>query len=357
MGGCNLKTIVSIVGIRPDFIRMSNVFRLLDKEFNHIIIHTGQHFDDALSGSFFKELNIRNPDYNLNIGKSGKEHFYQVSELSVKIIELFREKRINPDLILFLGDSNSVLASVPLKKEGYKIGHIEAGMRSGDRRMLEEINRTVCDHCSDYFFVYHPNYKINLIREGINPDSIFVVGNTIVEVCSELSKNICLKESKKSHIILDIHRPENFNSKDRLSWIINYAESCGKRYDIPVFALSFKRMCEKVFEFGIKHKNVSFVPLMGYKDYLQSIRDSLFLISDSGTAQEEPAFVSTKVIVPRDFTERKESVESKCSFMLNKSNEQYSYKFIESDFEGKTDWMGFGDTSHKIASYLKDILQ
>ena len=156
-----MKTIVSIVGIRPDFIRMSKIFNLLDKNFKHILIHTGQHFDKNLSDVFFKELNIRDPDFNLEIGGIGKEHFHQTAELSIKLIELFRKESIKPDLILFLGDSNSVTASIPLKKEGYKIGHIEAGMRSGDKRMLEEINRTVCDHCSDYLFTYHKMTKFH----------------------------------------------------------------------------------------------------------------------------------------------------------------------------------------------------
>jgi UDP-N-acetylglucosamine 2-epimerase (non-hydrolysing) len=154
-----MKTIITITGIRPDFIRMSEIFKKLDENFNHILIHSGQHYNTILSNVFFQELEIREPDYNLGIGGPNKEHFHQTAELSTKIIELIREKNLNPDLIIFLGDSNSVVSAVALKKEGYKIGHIEAGMRSGDKRMLEEINRMVCDICSDFLFVYHDNYK------------------------------------------------------------------------------------------------------------------------------------------------------------------------------------------------------
>ena len=146
------KTVVTITGIRPDFIRMSFVFKELDKYFRHILIHTGQHFDNKLSDVFFKELCIREPDYILDTGKVCSNHYEQLSYLSREIPNLFKEKNIVPDLILFLGDSNSAGVSFPLKKEGYKIAHIEAGMRSYDRRMLEEINRTVCDHCSDFLF-------------------------------------------------------------------------------------------------------------------------------------------------------------------------------------------------------------
>ena len=147
----NKKVVVTITGIRPDFIRMAAVFKLLDanENFKHILIHTGQHYDELLSGVFFKELQIREPDYVLATGKSSSNHYEQLSYLSTAVIELFHNENIKPDIVIFLGDSNSVCAALPLKKEGYKIGHIEAGMRSFDKRMLEEINRTVCDHCSD----------------------------------------------------------------------------------------------------------------------------------------------------------------------------------------------------------------
>ena len=153
---------------------MSEIFKKLDENFNHILIHTGQHFDKLLSTVFFNELEIREPDFNLEIGGVGKEHFHQSADLSVKLIELIRKENLNPDIVLFLGDSNSVTSAVPLKKEGYKIGHIEAGMRSYDKRMLEEINRIVCDHCSDFLFVYHDNYKAKAIKESIIKAKFFI---------------------------------------------------------------------------------------------------------------------------------------------------------------------------------------
>ena len=139
------KVVVTVTGIRPDFIRMSKIFKRLDESdwCKHILIHTGQHYNKLLSDVFFKELDIRSPDYNLQIGGPDKKHYHQQAELGVKILELFEKENIKPDIVLFLGDSNSVLASVPLRKEGYIIGHIEAGMRSYDERMLEEINRIV----------------------------------------------------------------------------------------------------------------------------------------------------------------------------------------------------------------------
>jgi UDP-N-acetylglucosamine 2-epimerase (non-hydrolysing) len=354
-----MKTIITVTGIRPDFIRMSEIFKKLDKHFNHILIHTGQHFDKLLSDVFFDELEIREPDYNLQIGGIGKEHFHQTADLSVKLIELIRNENLNPDLIVFLGDSNSVTSAVPLKKEGYKIAHIEAGMRSYDKRMLEEINRIVCDHCSDFLFVYHENYKQKAIKENINEESIYVVGNTICEV---VNNHIPNETKKNDKIILDIHRPENFNYQNRLQNIINYTTMMADTYDLPVYMLGFKRTIDSINKFNIDTKNIKIIDLLPFKEYVRDVYHSKFIISDSGTAQEEPAILKTPVIVPRDFTERPESVENNCSFMIdvNKSNDMswtssQSWLLLKSNSR-KTDWLGNGKTSELIINILKNNL-
>jgi UDP-N-acetylglucosamine 2-epimerase len=354
------KTILTVTGIRPDFIRMSEIFKKLDENFNHILIHTGQHFDRLLSDVFFEELEIRKPDYNLEIGGIGKEHFHQTSDLSVKLIELIRKNKLNPNLILFLGDSNSVVSAVSLKKEGYKIGHIEAGMRSYDKRMLEEINRIVCDHCSDFLFVYHENYKKKALKENINEDSIFVVGNTIVEVSNKIKFE---HKPLNNMILLDIHRPENFKYKDRLENIIYYTNTISKLYNLPVKMLSFGRTMNSILEYKINLGDIEVVDLMPFKKYIKCVYDSKFIISDSGTAQEEPALMGTPVIVPRDFTERPESVENNCSFMLNVNDKvndtiEKSKKWLDNHFTGKIkinkEWLGDGKTAEKIIQIIKN---
>lgn len=346
-------TILTVTGIRPDFIRMSEIFKKLDENFNHILIHTGQHFDKLLSDVFFEELEIRKPNYNLNIGGIGKEHYHQTAELSVKLIELIRSENLNPDLIIFLGDSNSVVSSISLKKEGYKIAHIEAGMRSYDKRMLEEINRIVCDHCSDYLFVYHENYKQKAVEENINEESIHVVGNTIVEV---VKKHLPKEEKKNDKIILDIHRPENFKYMNRLKNIIEYANMMGDLYQLPVYLLGFRRTLEKLEDFNIDLKNIRIIDLLPFKKYINEVYHSKFIISDSGTAQEEPAILGTPVIVPRDFTERPESLEFQCSFMLdvNSVNNSWddSINWLNSRPILDTQWLGDGKTSDTIIKIL-----
>jgi len=354
-----MKTILTVTGIRPDFIRMSEIFKKLDENFNHILIHTGQHFDKLLSDVFFDELEIRKPNYNLEIGGLGKEHFHQSADLSVKLIELIRKENLNPNIILFLGDSNSVTSAVPLKKEGYKIGHIEAGMRSYDKRMLEEINRVVCDHCSDYLFVYHDNYKEKAVKENIPEESIFVVGNTIFEVANKYKPN---GSKKNDRIILDIHRPENFKYKDRLENIILYSNEMSKKYDLPVYMLGFKRTLDYIKKFNIDLGEIKVIDLLPFKEYLRQVYYSKFIISDSGTAQEEPSLLNTPVIVPRDFTERPESIEHNCSFMINVNTPKNltwtsseSWLLLNSS-KRNTDWLGDGSTSEKIIKILKEKL-
>lgn len=350
------KTVITITGIRPDFIRMSEIFKKLDENFNHILIHSGQHYDKLLSDVFFDELEIRQPDYNLAIGGPNKEHFHQAADLSVKVIELIREKNLNPDLIIFLGDSNSVVCSVPLKKEGYKIAHIEAGMRSGDNRMLEEINRKVCDACSDFLFVYHDNYRAKLQKENIT-QGVYVVGNTIVEVANKFIPTVPKQNNK---ILLDIHRPENFKYKERLQNIITYANMMGDNYSLPVYMIGFPRTLKYISDFGLDLGEIKIVELMPFKKYLNEVYNSRFIISDSGTAQEEPALFNTPVIVPRDFTERPESVENKCSFMLD-VNSRLSWNgsifYLETESNRMNpNWLGDGTTADKIIEILKNEL-
>lgn len=354
-----MKNILTISGIRPDFIRMSEVFRRLDEcpDINHQLIHTGQHFDKMLSDVFFDELDIRSPDFNLEIGGLGKEHFHQNAELTVKLIEIIRKQNLNPDLILFLGDSNSVLVAPSLVKEGYKVGHIEAGMRSYDRRMLEEINRIVCDHSSELLFTYHDDYTENLVREGIPRHNIYNVGNTIVEVANKFKEDIIKVDKKRDKILLDIHRPENFKYPKRLQKIFDIVNYLSRTYSIPCISLRFPRTYDFISKFDINTYSIEPVELMSYKTYLQAVYDCKFIISDSGTAQEEPALLKTPVLVPREFTERPLSYHTFCSRKLwldSLSVPDDTINYLDTaEQKMNPKWLGAGDTSVKI---LKSII-
>lgn len=352
-----MKTIVTITGIRPDFIRMSHIFKELDKYYKHILIHTGQHYDKSLSAVFFEQLNIREPDYILNTGKESSNHFEQLSYLSIEIPKLFSDNAIKPDLIIFLGDSNSAGVAFPLKKEGYKIAHIEAGMRSYDKKMLEEINRTVCDHCSDILFVYHEDYKAQLAKENII-NNVFVVGNTIVEPLRLVSNSIMSLPKRNDIILMDIHRPENFKYVERLTNIIKFGNKCIEKYSIPVKLLYFKRLKDALDSNNIDLGRIEIIPLLSYKEYIETIYHSKFIISDSGTGQEEPALLNTPVVVPRDYTERPQSYQYNCSicYKANDDNSEEVYKWLD-DINTcvkmmDVKWLGNGETSSSVIKHL-----
>lgn len=355
-------TIVTITGIRPDFIRMSKVFEKLDQNFNHIMIHTGQHYDDELSKIFFEELKIRKPDYTLEAGISSKNHYEQQSYLTKEIIYLLKREKIEPDLILFLGDSNSATASIPLFKEGYKIGHIEGGMRSYDRRMPEEVNRVICDYVSDFVFVYTPIYKERLLKENKNPEGIFVVGNTIVEV---VKNHIPKEERKKDYIVADIHRTENLKTVDQFNHILTYLNELGNKTNLPIKLVKFRRAELLINEYNLlkDKKNIELVGPYGFLKYLEFQYHAYGVVSDSGTSQEECPLLGVPVVVPRNCTERPESVEFGNSKLIGETNpvnemveETINFFSNYSINEEKIKWLGEGNTAETIINILKEKL-
>jgi UDP-N-acetylglucosamine 2-epimerase (non-hydrolysing) len=356
--------------IEGDLIIKKNINRLdlsklekinnLDCSFNKLV---------ELDLSNLKEINYLVCNYNklveLNLSNLKKIDYLNIEEtplsyLTKEIPKLFQENSIKPDLIMFLGDSNSAGVAFPLKKEGYKIGHIEAGMRSYDKRMLEEINRTVCDHCSDILFVYHDDYKAQLAKENITKN-VFVVGNTIVEPLNNFKNTISSIAKRKDMILMDIHRPENFKYKERLINIINFGNECITKYNIPVKLLYFKRLKDALDNFNIDLGKIEMIPLLPYKEYLETVYHSKFIISDSGTGQEEPALLETPVVVPRDYTERPQSYESNCSvcFRVGENNLEEIYNWLNDIEMGnkKIDgsWLGTGETSRLVIKHLKEF--
>lgn len=338
---------------------MSEVFKRLDENFDHIMIHTGQHYDDSLSKIFFRDLKIRKPDFILETGRNSNNHFEQLSYLSKEIIYLLKRKKIEPQIILFLGDSNSALASVPLFKEGFRIGHIEGGMRSYDRRMPEEVNRVICDYVSDSVFVYTPLYKERLIAENKNPKQIHVVGNTIVEIVKQYKPS---GKRSKDYILADIHRSENLRNPQQFNHILNYLNSVGQELGLKVLLVKFNRAVKMIEEFKLldKKSNISLAGPYGFLDYLNLQYNSYGVISDSGTCQEECPLLGVPVAVPRKATERPESVENGNSILIgeDKPINKMVYdtlKFFSnySVSPSKLKWLGDGKTSNRIVNILK----
>lgn len=351
--------IVTITGIRPDFIRMSKVFEKLDHNFEHIMIHTGQHYDDELSKIFFNQLKIRKPDFTLATGKNSSNHYEQLSYLSKEVIYLLKQKKIEPSIILFLGDSNSALVSAPLFKEGYKIGHIEGGMRSYDRRMPEEVNRVICDYVSDLVFVYTPLYKERLVNENKNPDQIFVVGNTIVEIVKQYMPT---GPRSKNFILADIHRSENLKSVGQLNHILTYLNELSNKTGLEVRLVKFNRAVKMIEQNNLLagKKNIKLIGPYGFLDYLNLQYNAYGIVSDSGTSQEECPLLGVPVAVPRLKTERPESLENGNSILVGETRPinkmvKETISFFENYSVSKKQlkWLGDGKTSEKIINILK----
>ncbi len=338
---------------------MSKVFERLDDSFEHIMIHTGQHYDDELSKIFFSELKIRKPDFTLASGQNSSSHYEQLSYLSKEVIYLLKRKKINPAIILFLGDSNSALVSAPLFKEGYRIGHIEGGMRSYDRRMPEEVNRVICDYVSDLVFVYTPLYKQRLISENKNPDQIFVVGNTIVEVVKDY---LPTGKRKRDYILADIHRNENLKDVKQFNHILKYINQLGSKTGLEVRLVKFNRGVKLIEQNNLlaDKKNIKLVGPCGFLDYLSLQYHAYGIVSDSGTSQEECPLLGVPVAVPRLKTERPESIENGNSILVGETgpinkmvNETISFFENYSVSKKQLKWLGDGTTSEKIINILK----
>lgn len=338
MGNQQKKRVVSVVGIRPDFIRMKFIFQQLDEKFNHTIVHTGQHYDDELYKHIFEDLQIRKPDEELSM-PHGLTHEKQLVFLIKNLIPLL--KKIRPHLVIFLGDSNSVMVAPVLKKCGFTICHIEAGMRSFDNRMFEEINRRCCDAASTLKFPYHTNYLKNLSNEGLSYQS-FVSGNTIIEPVFEflqffsggdsdaqIMSSVLERAVGSRYFVADIHRNEILSDSKKYWRIIDFLELVSEKWGVTVWLTPFNRAV-KLYGDKLK-KNYSGVKLLSSSFsnlyfYLMLQMRSIAVFSDSGTAQEECPLLGVPVIVPRSFTERPESVAHKCSLMINEPfdpNEQY----------------------------------
>ena len=355
--------VVTVTGIRPDFIRMSRVFERLDETFTHTMIHTGQHYDDELSKVFFRELKIRKPDHTLSTGKESQNHYEQLSYLSTALIELLKEKKLNPEIILFLGDSNSALVSAPLFKEGYRIGHIEGGMRSYDRRMPEEVNRVICDYVSDVVFVYTPLYKERLEKENKSPNDIFVVGNTIVEVVKQYMPK---GKKRRDVIVADIHRNENLKNPDQYRHILTYLNTLGEKLQKKVALVRFRRGVRLIEEHDLlKDKPwVTLVGPYGFVDYLELQYHAYGVVSDSGTSQEECPLLKVPVAVPRNFTERPESMRFGNSILVGETRSIPTMVDETIDFfehytisPEQVAWLGDGKTSQHIVRILKERLR
>jgi UDP-N-acetylglucosamine 2-epimerase (non-hydrolysing) len=306
--------ILSVLGTRPEIIRLSRVIESLDKVCNHVLVHTGQNFDPNLSDIFFTELGVRQPDHYLGIqsGSFGS----QVGQLLQRVDEVLAKER--PDRLLVLGDTNSGLSAILAKRRGIPVFHMEAGNRCFDDRVPEEINRRLIDHSSDILMPYTERSRHNLLREGLPGHRIFVTGNPILEVINHYQSDIAssriheqLGLKKTKYFLATIHRAENVDLKARLKNLMNALDAVQKEYRLPVIISLHPHTRQKLAEFDVALSNseIRIIDPLGFASFIAMEQSAYCVLSDSGTVQEECCLFKVPNVTLRDTTERPETIE------------------------------------------------
>ena len=353
--------VMTILGIRPDFIRMREAIKGLDdaRNLEHILVHTGQHYSHNMDGIFFEELHLRAPDYNLGIGSG--THAEQVGRGLIETEKLIMA--VKPDLCLFLGDNNSAVSAISAAKCNVKVARIEGGMRSYDWRMPEEKNRVIVDHISDYIYVYTQRYKENILLEGIPGHKIFVVGNPIVDIVllyreqAAASSNLLdrLKLPKGNFILTTLHRQENVDDPQVLQQLVNALGEISLKLDMLVYYPMSYRTQKRLKEFNIKlSPKVIVSDPIGFIDFLNAEQQAALIITDSGTVQEEASILQVPCIVSRLSTERPETIEAGSCILAGNRTEDIVAASIEIVRRPRTWQHGLGDgkTSQRIVRHI-----
>lgn len=306
--------VLTIVGTRPEIIKLSEVIKILDKHTNHTLAHTGQNYDYELNEVFFEELGIRKPDHFLEAVKGTAAE--TIGDIIAKADKLIAT--VKPDAILLYGDTNSCLSVIPAKRRKVPIFHMEAGNRCFDARVPEEINRKIVDHTSDINMPISEHARMYLIREGISPDRIIKTGSPMKEVIdaniggiedSTILENLKLESNK--YFLVSIHREENVDSDKNFHNLINSLEEVASIYKYPIIVSTHPRTRKRMKEIGYESKNklVQYLKPFGFYDYNKLQMESFCTISDSGTISEESSIFGRPSVTIRQAHERPEGMD------------------------------------------------
>lgn len=307
--------IATILGTRPEIIRLSLVIERLDALCEHTVVHTGQNYDPNLSEVFFDELGVRRPDAYWEIRADGFGR--QIGEIVAQAEAFFRESR--PDRVLILGDTNSGLAAIAAARMGIPVYHMEAGNRCYDDRVPEEVNRRIIDHCSAVLMPYTHRSKENLVREGVERNRIYVTGNPIWEVIQANHAKIAESDAlglhgldPREYFVVTAHRAENVDDPKRLASILEGLTRVAEHFQVPVIVSLHPRTADKVRKAGLTPKSslVRFLAPMGFFDFVHLEQNALCVMTDSGTVQEEATLLQVPSVILRDVTERAECLEA-----------------------------------------------
>jgi UDP-N-acetylglucosamine 2-epimerase len=306
--------VMTIAGTRPELIRLSRVINRLDSAVEHVLVHTGQNYDYELNEVFFKDLGIRRPDYFLDTDRSslGK----MIGTLLIRVEDVLREEQ--PDAVLILGDTNSAMACILARRMRIPVYHMEAGNRSFDLNIPEEMNRRLVDHVSDINLVYTEHARRNLIAEGLSPRQIYLTGSPMAEVLQHYASHI--KESgildeqgltSGEYLLVSLHREENVDNRASLQTILHTLEVLGKKFDRPVLVSTHPRTrnrLEKVAPDRMPDGVIFHAPF-GFMDYVKLQQNAFCVVSDSGTISEEAAILGFPAVTIRNSMERPEAMD------------------------------------------------
>jgi UDP-N-acetylglucosamine 2-epimerase len=306
--------VMTVLGTRPEIIRLSRVMALLDQHVQHVLVHTGQNSDYELSEIFFHDLNVRRPDYFLNIDRSSLGTI--LGDVLIKSEEVLAAER--PDAVLILGDTNSAFAGILARRMKIPVYHMEAGNRSFDFNVPEEINRRIIDHVSDFNLVYTEHARRNLLAEGIHPRRIYLTGSPMREVLDANRAGIAesdildrLHLDRRKFFVVSMHRAENVDNRSRLSQLLETLNRLASIYEWPVVVSTHPRTRDRLAALGLQHHaNVRFLPPFGYHDYLRLQTEAYCTLSDSGTISEESSILGFPAVTMRNAIERPEALDT-----------------------------------------------
>lgn len=312
--------VMTILGTRPEIIRLSRVIPRLDQSFEHRLVHTGQNGDYELNAIFFEQLGIRAPDVNLGVARPTP-----AETIGQTIIAVDRElETFKPDAVLILGDTNSSLAAISAKRRGVTIFHMEAGNRCFDMRVPEEINRRIVDHISDYNLPYSGIAREYLLREGLSPHTVIKTGSPMREVLDHYRERIDassildeLKLTRSGYYVLSVHRQENVDSPERIRKLFEVIDAVAQRGDGPTIVSTHPRTRHRIESFGLALPPVAqFHKPFGFFDYIKLQCCARAVLSDSGTITEEASILGFPALNLRDAHERPEGMEKAVAMMV-----------------------------------------
>jgi UDP-N-acetylglucosamine 2-epimerase (non-hydrolysing) len=318
--------VMTILGTRPEIIRLSRVIPLLDRSVDHVLVHTGQNYDERLSGLFFDELGVRTPDESMALRAATAGA--QIGQILEQSEVLLRKHR--PDRLLVLGDTNSGLSAMIARRLGIPVYHMEAGNRCYDDRVPEEINRRVIDHCSTVLMPYTQRSMSNLLREGIERHRIFVTGNPILEVLNAYQDRIDASDvltrlglRAREYFLVTLHRAENVDLPERLSALVDGLSRVADRYEQPLIVSVHPRTADKLAAFGISpaSERIRLLAPLGFFDFVHLEKRARCVLTDSGTVQEECCILRVPSVTLRDVTERPETLEAGSTVLSGSSGE------------------------------------